>query len=760
MTQGSPPDNREPRSPLKPRLLPLLWIIVPSVWCSLLGTSIGAFISSEGQAYFFLFVILLLVFSAVIGIGAWLFSSRSRLYKAWHIFSYIFSAIAIIAAIGFFAARAYIWLLLALLLISIGFALARSKRFEGTLFVNRALVYSILSICLALIYFGGVAALQLLTEPNSKPEVGIVISTLIAVAMFYPLRTRIQKGIDKRFYRSRYDAEQVIAAFNATLREEIDLDQLCDHLKTVVEQTMQPMSFSLWLYKSDQSEIALTDPLITHALHTPGALDLAHLQLDSPLLQKFKEAGISLIVPLVAQKELVGLLNLGPRLGGQKYSQIDRSLLERLATNVAPALRLSQMVREQEAQVREHERIEQELRTARRIQHALLPKEVPTLPGWQIAPHYQPAWEVGGDFYDFLLLHDGRLGFMIGDVAGKGVPAALLMATTRSMLRIAAQRTDSPGEVLAQVNDLLLSDMPPHLFVTCFYALLDPATGRLCYANAGHDLPYRRTSNGVEELDATGTPLGLLPAMHYEEHEVVLNPGESILFYSDGLVEAHNQQHEMFGFPRLAALVGQSAESSALISFLLNELVTFTGGEWEQEDDITLVVLHRTEEEVKQVEKDDWQMQAEWTIPSEAGKERQAMEQVAEVVQSLPFSPERLANLKTAVAEATMNAIEHGNHYNPDKVVTLQVLTGTTAVAIRVGDQGEQETADGETLIPETLVPDLEAKLAGLETPRGWGLFLIKNLVDELHIENNAHSHTVEMIMHYDLARSEEQGLK
>jgi len=223
---------------------------------------------------------------------------------------------------------------------------------------------------------------------------------------------------------------------------------------------------------------------------------------------------------------------------------------------------------------------------------------VPELPGYQLAAYYQPAREVGGDFYDFLELDDGHLGLVVGDVTDKGVPAALVMATTRTMLRASAQRLDSPGEVLKRVNDVIVPDIPPNMFITCLYAILDPATGRLRYANAGHDLPYRRRSSadGAEELRATGMPLGLLPGMSYEEKEIVLERGESVLFYSDGLVEAHDPEREMFGFPRLQGLVGtHRSGGQAMVNFLLSELARFTGEEWEQEDDITLVTLERSE---------------------------------------------------------------------------------------------------------------------------------------------------------------------
>jgi steroid delta-isomerase-like uncharacterized protein len=141
------------------------------------------------------------------------------------------------------------------------------------------------------------------------------------------------------------------------------------------------------------------------------------------------------------------------------------------------------------AQAQERERIEQELRVARQIQRSLLPEVTPELCGWQVAAYYEPAREVGGDFYDFLELEDGRLGLVVGDATGKGMPAALVMATTRGMLRAVAQSLDSPGEVLAQVNDALCPDIPSEMFVTCFYAILDPKSGALSYANAGHDLP-------------------------------------------------------------------------------------------------------------------------------------------------------------------------------------------------------------------------------------------------------------------------------
>jgi predicted ester cyclase len=287
-----------------------------------------------------------------------------------------------------------------------------------------------------------------------------------------------------------------------------------------------------------------------------------------------------------AYLEGVGSLPLAE--AGPQHFSTTEALNEALVRNLTWPFRA--------AEARERERIEQELQVARRIQQELLPEATPELDGWRIATYYGPAREVGGDFYDFLDLEDGRLGLVLGDATGHGMPAALVMATTRGMLRAVVQSLESPGEVLARVNEALVADIPPSTFVTCFYGVLDPESGRLRYANAGHNLPCRRHDGQADELRARGMPLGLMPGMSYEEKEVVLETGDSTLFYSDGLVEAHDPKGEMFGFPWLRRLVAEHAEEGSLVDFLMDELRFFTGDGWEQEDDITLVTLQRSEE--------------------------------------------------------------------------------------------------------------------------------------------------------------------
>jgi serine phosphatase RsbU (regulator of sigma subunit) len=249
-----------------------------------------------------------------------------------------------------------------------------------------------------------------------------------------------------------------------------------------------------------------------------------------------------------------------------------------------------------EQEMIERERAEQELQVARRIQQASLPDEVPELEGWQISPYFRPAREVGGDFYEFFELRDGQLAFAVGDATGKGVPAALVMTATCAFLGgVATASGASPGEVLAQVNEAVLARIPPNMFVTCFYGVLDPKSGHFRYANAGHNLPCCCHLEGAStELSARGMPLGLMSGMSYEEKETILIVGESVLFYTDGLIEAHNLQGEMFGTPRLRSLLSDRFEGRrGLSATLVEELSSFVGEGWEQEDDITLLTLRR-----------------------------------------------------------------------------------------------------------------------------------------------------------------------
>jgi serine phosphatase RsbU (regulator of sigma subunit)/anti-sigma regulatory factor (Ser/Thr protein kinase) len=514
-------------------------------------------------------------------------------------------------------------------------------------------------------------------------------------------------------------------------------------------------------------DIPESDPLFAYLQAATGPVELAKSDLASPALERLREAGVAIVVPLVTQGELIGTLNLGPRLSEQEYSTDDRRLLTTLAAQAAPAIRVAQLVREQTAEAAERERYDQELRVAQLIQQQFLPRELPSLPEWQVAAYYGPARVVGGDFYDFIDLGEGRIGVAVGDVTDKGVPAALVMARTHSILRAEAPRLVDPSRVLARANELLLPEMPDNMFVTCLFGVLEPATGRFVFANAGHNLPCVRTDDGIVEPRATGLPLGLLPDSEYNETEAWIRPGDEMLLYSDGLVEAHSPDREMYGFGRLRdAVAAETGSGSDVIDDLLERLHAFTGAGWEQEDDITVVTLRRARaaeawsapasseaaidesaEGLREGVAPDSAPLAAFSLPGVIGGERLAIDRVAEAVAGLGLAPARLERLKTAVGETVMNAIEYGSQGNPDVPVDVRVDATDAAVTVRVTDRALSGP------VPEVPPPDLEAKLEGRQRARGWGLFLIRHMVDSVDVSSDDGLQTITLV----IARGEDR---
>ncbi|HEY5390264.1 MAG TPA: SpoIIE family protein phosphatase, partial [Solirubrobacteraceae bacterium] len=296
-------------------------------------------------------------------------------------------------------------------------------------------------------------------------------------------------------------------------------------------------------------------------------------------------------------------------------------------------------------------------------------------------------------------------------------------------------------------------DIPENMFVTCFYGVLDTATGHLRYANAGHNLPLWHAGGESGDLRATGMPLGLLPGMAYEEREATLADGATVLLYSDGLIEAHDSAREMFGTDRTTPLLRDGLESSAVIDRLLAALDGFTGSELEQEDDITLVVLRRAAAQsatAKPIAETSSMpasapaaegVLADFEIASAPGNERDAMRRIAEATAPLALEPERLERLKTASAEATMNAMEHGNGYQDGVGVRVVVSARGGELTVAITDSGAAPQTE------PAATPDIDAKLEGRQSPRGWGLFLIERMVDEVRQSSHAGGHTVELVM-------------
>ena len=499
--------------------------------------------------------------------------------------------------------------------VSIGVSVLRYRLWDIDVFINRTLVYGAVTAILGSAYFAIVFGIGSIV---GQSYVTVAAATLSVAVAFEPLRRKFQSLIDRYFFRKRYDAVVTLEEFSARLREQIDLEELSGEVLKVVDDTVMPAGVSLWVpadgdgippgsvmiqrigFRAARSVGAddFNDSVLDeHGMETlrdaGGPLDLRGGDLDSETLKAFRDVHVTLTVPLVSQGELVGMLNLGPRLSETDYSTEDLRFLAKLSDQAAAAVRVALLVREHEATLRERERMENEMHVAQLIQQQFLPKQLPQMKGWDLHAYYHPAREVGGDFYDFMDLPDGRLCIVTGDVTGKGVPAALVMATTRSMLRSEASRRTSPAEILRVANDQLVADIPTNMFVTCLCVVLDPQTGEIEFSNAGHNLPYIRGDGAIVELRATGMPLGLMPDVTYEQKRSVLQPGECFVLHSDGISEAHDATRQMFGFTRLKAQIQGCTEPKRIIDNLLNELASFTEPGWEQEDDITLVVVHR-----------------------------------------------------------------------------------------------------------------------------------------------------------------------
>lgn len=506
-----------------------------------------------------------------------------------------------------------------LLPISIGISVLRYRLWDLDVLINKTLVYGALTGILAIGY--GLIVVTIGTFVT-RSYFTVAVATLLVSLAAQPLRRRIQDLIDRQFYRARYDAAHAVDDFTARLRQEIDLETLSNELLAVVSETVVPAGVSIWVPRNagdaletdsekmyriafsvrggpakilgdDFDEIELDPATIDLLRRAPDPIDLDRQDLVTESLERFRDVYVKLVVPLLSQGELVGMLNLGNRLSDTDYSSQDYRLLEKLSSHTAAAVRVALLVREHDNDLRERERVENEMRIAQMIQQQLLPRSLPQVQGWDVDVHYHPAREVGGDFYDFMDLPDGRIVLVTGDVTGKGVPAALVMASTRSLLRGEITRQLNPAEILRRANEQLCSDIPQNMFVTCMCAIIDPSTGRTVMANAGHNVPYICNGLRLREFRATGMPLGLMAGVSYEESETELRPGDSFVLHSDGIAEARNGDGEMFGFPRMKSVLEKSHGSEGAISSVLDELRAFAGPQWEQEDDITLVVLQR-----------------------------------------------------------------------------------------------------------------------------------------------------------------------
>jgi serine phosphatase RsbU (regulator of sigma subunit) len=304
--------------------------------------------------------------------------------------------------------------------------------------------------------------------------------------------------------------------------------------------------------------------------------------------------GAILCAPLKAQERVRGVALLGRVRGRPVFTAGEEKLALALASQAAIAVERA-WLHQQEVK---RQRMEEELAIGRRIQLSLLPESCPQIPGWEFAATYQAARQVGGDFYDFFELPDDprRLGMVIADVTGKGVPAALMMAASRVMIRAESMSGRNPAAVLERANRQIFQDNRTQLLLSTFYATLDVHTGRLAFASGGHNGPlwYRTATRECQELMVRGLILGFFPDIALEEREIDVSPGDVLVFYTDGVTEAMNAERQMFGDERLQTIVTSHAEAGAaqVVRAIVAAIRDFVG-DVSPSDDITLFAVKR-----------------------------------------------------------------------------------------------------------------------------------------------------------------------
>ncbi|MBW7995202.1 MAG: PP2C family protein-serine/threonine phosphatase [Candidatus Glassbacteria bacterium] len=298
----------------------------------------------------------------------------------------------------------------------------------------------------------------------------------------------------------------------------------------------------------------------------------------------------STLAPLLARGKPVGLLVLGPRQDGERYNRRDRIFLETCAEQAAVAMENARLYEEET----EKERLQQELDTARRMQMAILPERKPEIPGIDFFAYLSPATEVGGDYFDYKLLDDGKLVFIVGDVSGHGVSAGTLVLMSKSCIFNQLRTNHEVEQVMVAMNEMVYGALAERLLMTFCYVIFDPAAGRLIYSIAGHPFPYhyRAAEGTMNELDISAYPLGVTRKTSYQTAEVDFAPGDVFVFYSDGIVEAMNPEKEQWGFERFEQVIraGVDQDAESLSASILREFDTFRH-DVPEDDDVTLVTI-------------------------------------------------------------------------------------------------------------------------------------------------------------------------
>jgi len=465
-------------------------------------------------------------------------------------------------------------------------------------------------------------AWNLVNDPTAnRPRKLQAIAFGMAAAIVVPrFAKRAFDWTDRRFFREAYDVERVLTELSEQVRTIAETGPLLDTVLDRIGTTLHVDRLAVFLHEGDtwvparsrgfdpppSVAFAATDEALLKLRESGRPLRVRHDDPESPLRREIiseenrralAEVDAELVLPLNGKNDLLGVITLGPKKSEEPYSISDAKLLGSVASQTGLALENSRLMAAIVSEIAKREWIGREIDIARGVQQRLFPQKLPVIAGVDCAGACRPAQGVGGDYYDFLTLSGGRLGIALGDVAGKGIPAALLMASLQASLR--GQRLSGPADLaqlMTNLNFLIHEASPDNRYATFFYGELDPANRRLTYVNAGHNAPMLfRAAGAVERMRATGPVVGLVEGGRFEQRSVDLAPGDVLLVYSDGISEAMNVNDEEWGEEQLAAAARAAAPCSPqeLIDALFAAADRFAGGAM-QHDDMTVVVVRMT----------------------------------------------------------------------------------------------------------------------------------------------------------------------
>jgi sigma-B regulation protein RsbU (phosphoserine phosphatase) len=503
---------------------------------------------------------------------------------------------------------------------SIAYSIAKHNLFDADAIIQRTVGYVVVTIALVGAYLGVSLGLNVLIGEYevARSRAFPILFSLGVILVFNPVRNRVQALVDRVFFRKDYDYGEIVEKVGGATTSLLELQLI---LRRLIQTFMEDMfvntssvmllapagtEFQVFLADGDQKQIVekvalkQDNPLMEIIRREKRELtkydvleDPRYKAVSESCAADFSRLNASLIVPLVYQNQVIGSLNLGEKKSGKAYNREDIELLRTIASQGSVAIENARLFQEN----LEKQRMEEELNIARNLQMSMLPASCPKIKGFEISASSTPAREVGGDFYDFIEMGKDRLGLVVGDVTGKSVSGALVMAASRSVFRMLSEEQLTVGDIMIRANWRTKKDIKKGMFVALLYSVLDGKTKTLTLCSAGQTQPvcYSAATGKASLLHTVGDtfPLGILDEVDYQETKLELASGDKVVFYTDGIVEAMNVKQEIFGFERLLEVVQgatPSLNADSLLQEILDRVSTFSSGA-QQHDDLTLIVV-------------------------------------------------------------------------------------------------------------------------------------------------------------------------